>query len=144
MHLEGCGRKHSWANFKLLIKHLEWFTEVAVMTTNLPSRNSKPGRLQYERMLLTIPWVRFVRSGSTIKVTPRHACTGTEGRRRYSSHPFAISALEGGGRATSSGRITPGRHGTHCMDGWVDIGAGLGGTGSLAPSGDSIPGPSTP
>jgi len=30
-----------------------------------------------------------------VKVTPCHACAGTEGRHRYSSNPFAIDARMG-------------------------------------------------
>ena len=50
-----------------------------------------------------------------IKVTPSHACAGTEGRRSYSSNPFATLALEGGGwSAPCPSRYTPGGK-TQCL-----------------------------
>jgi len=44
-----------------------------------------------------------------VKITPRHAYVGTQGRRWYSYNPFATSALEGGEWSVSHcGRFTPG------------------------------------
>jgi hypothetical protein len=48
--------------------------------------------------------------GVKAKAVPRHVCAGTEGRRKYSSNPFATSELEGGGWSSPHpGRSTPGK-----------------------------------
>jgi hypothetical protein len=42
-----------------------------------------------------------------VKVTPRHAYGGTEWRRRYSSNPFATSALEEGSQHHAPAALPP-------------------------------------
>ena len=78
------------------------------------------------------------------KVTPWHAYAGTHGR--YSSDPFAASALEvGGWSAPLPGRFTTGeRPGIPCTGGWVGLGDGPDGHGRLRHHRDSVPGPSSP
>jgi hypothetical protein len=77
-----------------------------------------------------------------VKVNPSHACAGTVGRRRYSSNPFPISALEGvGGQHHAPAALPPEkRPGTYCTGGWVGIGTGLDGHGKFRLYRDSIPG----
>ena len=63
-----------------------------------------------------------VKFGSNKNANPWHACKRTDGRRRYSTSPFATSVLDGGGcsvlRARSLHcREIPGRHYT---GGWVN------------------------
>jgi len=46
--------------------------------------------------------------GVKVNAAPWYACAGTEGRRKYSSNPFATSVLEGGGwLSPHPGRSTP-------------------------------------
>jgi hypothetical protein len=76
------------------------------------------------------------------KVTPWHACAGTEGWRRYCSIPFANSVLEGGGgwSAPRSGHFTPWK--ARYLLYRVGLRAGLDGHGKSRPLWVSIPRPS--
>ena len=100
-------------------------------------------RLTLQILPQTIPYLKQLQI--KVKVTPSHAYTGTEGRRRYNSNPSATSVLEGGGwSAPRSGRFIPGKKpGTHCTK-WTELGARLNGHGKSRPHRDSIPGPSGP
>jgi hypothetical protein len=72
-----------------------------------------------------------------LKVIAWHACAGTEERRRYSSKPFATSALERGGRVSTTLRSLYPREWTdpHCAGGWVDLWADVDGCGRSRPQG---------
>ena len=76
-----------------------------------------------------------------VKVTPRQAYVGTEGRRRCSSNPFLTSGLEGGGwSATRPVHFTPGKDPALIVQEirWTSEQVWTG-TGNLAPTGDRSP-----
>ena len=81
-----------------------------------------------------------VNQGPHQKFTPWHAATGTEGRWRCYSDPFAASALERcGWSAPGSCSFIPGKTGVQSTGGWVGPSAGMHSTQNPAPSGIRSP-----
>jgi len=69
------------------------------------SRIMTPGHDQF-----LIQGVCLPSDGVKVKAAPWNACAGTEGRRKYSSNPFATSEPVGGGWSSPHpGRSTPGK-----------------------------------